>query len=71
MAWYLKLEHRGRDLYPKLKQVVSSSKEVYNHEQVRNEMFLALDFYVTESMVAMEVFLTCFDEYKSEVELMM
>tara|TARA_B100000686_G_C16797364_1_gene983375 strand:+ start:3491 stop:4816 length:1326 start_codon:yes stop_codon:yes gene_type:complete len=49
MAWYLKLQHRGRDLYPKLKKVVSSKKAVYNHEIVRNEMFLALGHYVTES----------------------
>ncbi len=49
MAWYLKLEHKGRDLYPKLKKVVNSDKAVYNHEQVRNEMFLALGSYVTES----------------------
>jgi alpha-galactosidase len=49
MAWFLKLEHKGRDLYPKLKRVVSENKEVYNHEQVRNEMFLALGRYVTES----------------------
>ena len=49
MAWYLKLEHRGRDLYPKLKKVVSTDMKVYNHELVRNEMFLALGRYVTES----------------------
>ena len=49
MAWFLKLEHNGRDLYSKLKRVVSENKEVYNHEQVRNEMFLALGRYVTES----------------------
>jgi alpha-galactosidase len=49
MAWYLKLEHKGRDLYPKLKKVVQTDKAVYNHEQVRNEMFLALGSYVTES----------------------
>jgi len=49
MAWYLKLEHKGRDLYPKLKRVVGTDKEIYNHEQVRNEMFLALGYYVTES----------------------
>jgi len=48
-AWYLKLEHKGRDLYPKLRKVVSTDKKVYNVEQVRNEMFLALDYYVTES----------------------
>ena len=38
-----------RDLYPKLKKVVSTDKKVYNHELVRNEMFLALGRYVTES----------------------
>jgi len=49
MAWYLKLEHKGKDLYPKLKKIVASDKAIYNHEQVRNEMFLALGSYVTES----------------------
>jgi len=48
-AWYLKLEHKGKDLYPKLRKVVSTNKKVYNEEQVRNEMFLTLDYYVTES----------------------
>jgi alpha-galactosidase len=49
LSWYLKFEHKGKDLYPKLRKVVSTKKKVYNHEQVRNEMFLALDYYVTES----------------------
>jgi len=49
MAWYLKLEHRGRDLYPRLRQVITTRKKVYNEEQVRNEMFLTLGSYVTES----------------------
>ena len=48
MAWYLSLEHRGRDLYPRLKKAMAD-KSVYDHEQVRNEMFLALGYYVTES----------------------
>jgi alpha-galactosidase len=49
MAWYLKLEHQGENLYPKIKQLVTSKEDIYNEEQVRNEMFLALDYYVTES----------------------
>ena len=49
MAWYLKLEHKGRDLYPKLRQVIAKDKRAYNEEQVRNEMFRALGYYVTES----------------------
>ena len=49
MAWYVKLEHRGRNQYPKLHRIVSTQKKVYNEEQVRNEMLLALGYYVTES----------------------
>ncbi|OPZ25973.1 MAG: Alpha-galactosidase [Lentisphaerae bacterium ADurb.BinA184] len=49
LAWYLKFEHRGRDLYPDIRKAVKTRKEVYNEEQVRNEMFLALGYYVTES----------------------
>ena len=48
-AWYLKLERRGKDLYPALREKVSTDKKIYNAELVRNEMFLALDYYVTES----------------------
>ncbi len=49
MAWYLKYAWKGVDAYPLLKKAVSERPEVYNEEQVRNEMFLALDYYVTES----------------------
>ena len=48
-AWFTKFEHKGEDLYPKLREKVATDKEIYNHELVRNEMFLALDYYVTES----------------------
>jgi len=49
LAWYLRLEHKGKDLYPELRKVVTKDKKIYNEEQVRNEMFLALGYYVTES----------------------
>jgi alpha-galactosidase len=48
-SWFLNLEHKGQDLYPRLRAVVSTKKKIYNEEQVRNEMFLALGYYVTES----------------------
>jgi alpha-galactosidase len=48
-AWYLELKHKNKDLYPKLRKVVREDKKIYNHEQVRNEMFLHLGYYVTES----------------------
>ena len=47
-AFYTVLEHNGFDLYPKLKEVLKDP-EMYNKEQVRNEMFLKLGYYVTES----------------------
>jgi len=49
MAWYTKYEWNGKDAYPLIRQAITERPEVYNEEQVRNEMFLALDYYVTES----------------------
>lgn len=47
-AFYTVLEHNGVDLYPKLRELLKDP-ESYNKEQVRNEMFLKLGYYVTES----------------------
>jgi alpha-galactosidase len=49
MAWYTKYAWNGKDAYPLIRQAITERPEVYNEEQVRNEMFLALDYYVTES----------------------
>ena len=48
-AWYLKFEWKGRDAYPLIRKAVTERPEVYNEEIVRNEIFLNLDYYVTES----------------------
>ena len=47
-AFYTVLEHNGEDLYPRLKKLMENP-EILNKEQVRNEMFLKLGYYVTES----------------------
>ncbi|HEX7434436.1 MAG TPA: alpha-galactosidase [Anaerolineaceae bacterium] len=49
MAWYLKYEWNGKDAYPLIHQAITERPEVYNEEIVRNEMYLHLDYYVTES----------------------
>jgi alpha-galactosidase len=49
MAWYLNFELNGKDAYPLLRKAVSENTDIYNEEIVRNEMFLHLDYYVTES----------------------
>jgi alpha-galactosidase len=49
MAWYLDFKWNGNDAYPLIHKAITEREEVYNHEQVRNEMYLALGYYVTES----------------------
>jgi alpha-galactosidase len=49
MAWYLDYKWNGVDAYPLIHQAITSRPEVYNEEIVRNEMYLALGKYVTES----------------------
>jgi alpha-galactosidase len=49
MAWYLTFKWNGEDAYPLIRKAILERPEIYNEEQVRNEMFLAFDHYVTES----------------------
>jgi alpha-galactosidase len=49
MAWYLRFKQNGTDAYPLIRKAIIERPEIYNTEIVRNEMFLHLDYYVTES----------------------
>ena len=49
MAWYLKFDWKGQNAYPLIRQAITDNPEIYNEEIVRNEMFLHLDYYMTES----------------------
>src|SRR5436305_3486529 len=48
MAFYLRLEKDGRDLYPRLFQAMRRP-EVYNSNKVRFELMKRLGYFVTES----------------------
>src|SRR5512136_1989577 len=48
-AWYLKYKVNGEDAYPQIHKAITENPAIYNEEQVRNEMYLALGYYVTES----------------------
>jgi alpha-galactosidase len=48
-AWYLNYRWNGQDAYPLIHKAITERPEVYNEEIVRNEMYLALGYYVTES----------------------
>ncbi len=48
-AWYLEYKWNGKDAYPLIHKAITENPQIYNHEQVRNEMYLAIGKYVTES----------------------
>ncbi len=48
-AWYLDFKWNGEDAYPLIHQAITERNEIYNADQVRNEVYLALGKYVTES----------------------
>jgi alpha-galactosidase len=48
-AFYLKYQWKGVDAYPLIRKAILERPEIYNEEQVRNEMFLHLDYFPTES----------------------
>jgi alpha-galactosidase len=47
-AFYIDYKWKGKDAYPLIKEAMKNPK-IYNEEIVRNEMFLLLDYYPTES----------------------
>lgn len=48
-AFYTQFLVKGEDAYPAIRQAVAQNSDIYRQELVRNEMFLALGYYVTES----------------------
>jgi len=48
-AWYIEYNWNGQDAYPLIHKAITERPEVYNEEIVRNELYMALGYYVTES----------------------
>jgi alpha-galactosidase len=48
MGWFLSLKHRGRDLYPALREKFEQP-EYYVNEKVRGEVFRHFGYFMTES----------------------
>ncbi len=49
MAFYLRLEKEGHDLYPRLFEAMNARPDVYNSNRVRFELMRRLGYFVTES----------------------
>jgi len=68
MDWFLKLEHKGRDLYPILREVFEKP-EYYKNEKVRGEVFRHFGYFMTESTGHLSEYVPWFRKNKESLEL--
>jgi alpha-galactosidase len=63
MAWFLKIEKDGRDLYPLLKENMEKA-EYYKNEKVRGEVMRQCGYFMTESTGHLSEYLPWFRKNK-------
>jgi alpha-galactosidase len=68
MAWFLKLEKDGRDLYPILREKFERP-EYYINEKVRGEVFRHFGYFMTESTGHLSEYVPWFRKNKKALEL--
>jgi len=68
MAWFLKLEHQGRDLYPTLRQRFEEP-EYYVNEKVRGEVFRHFGYFMTESTGHLSEYVPYFRKNQKALDL--
>jgi len=67
-AFYLDFKVNGKDAYPLIHDKVSNDLDILNTEQVRNEMYLQLGYYPTESSGHNSEYLPWFRKRKDLIE---
>jgi alpha-galactosidase len=68
MDWFLKLEHKGRDLYPVLREVFEKP-EYYKNEKVRGEVLRHFGYFMTESTGHLSEYVPWFRKNKEALDL--
>ncbi len=68
MAWFLKLEHGGRDLYPELKANFEKPG-YYVNEKVRGEVLRHFGYFMTESTGHLSEYLPYFRKNRKALDL--
>jgi alpha-galactosidase len=68
MAWFLKLGHRGRDLYPALKRNFEKPG-YYVNEKVRGEVLRHFGYFMTESTGHLSEYLPYFRKNRKALDL--
>ena len=68
MDWFMTLQHRGRDLYPILREVFEKP-EYYKNEKVRGEVFRHFGYFMTESTGHLSEYVPWFRKNKKALDL--
>jgi len=68
MAWFLKLGHNGKDLYPVLRERFEKS-EYYVNEKVRGEVFRHFGYFMTESTGHLSEYVPYFRKNQKALDL--
>ena len=68
MAWFLKLEHSGEDLYPTLRERFEQP-EYYVNEKVRGEVLRHFGYFMTESTGHLSEYLPYFRKNQKALDL--
>ncbi len=68
MDWFLTIEHKGRDLYPKLREIFEKA-EYYKNDKVRGEVLRHFGYFMTESTGHLSEYLPWFRKNKKALDL--
>ncbi|MCL2700663.1 MAG: alpha-galactosidase [Phycisphaerae bacterium] len=68
MDWFLTLQHKGRDLYPMLRELFEMP-EYYKNEKVRGEVFRQFGYFMTESTGHLSEYVPWFRKNKKALDL--
>jgi len=68
MGWFLKLSHKGKDIYPILREKFEKP-EYYVNEKVRGEAFRHFGYFMTESTGHLAEYLPYFRKNKKALDL--
>ena len=67
MGWFLKLSHKGEDLYPRLRERIESAA-YYANEKVRGEVFRHTGYLMTESTGHLSEYLPWFRKNRATLD---
>lgn len=68
MGWFLKIEHKGQDLYPRFKEAMEKP-EYYINEKVRAEVLRNFGYFCTESTGHLSEYLPYFRKNRKALDL--